>query len=162
MVQTLTSPNAHNYSEFGSSVAISGSLAVVGAYNENASGYSWAGHAYVFNAKTGALIQTLISPDPQADGEFGSSVSVSGNIAMVGAPIETVGGFSQAGCAYVFNAKTGALIQTLTSPNARSGYFGASIAISGSLAVAGVGGETAGGFSGAGHAYTYSKGWLYS
>jgi outer membrane protein assembly factor BamB len=81
----------------------------------------------------------------------------------VGAYGETAGGYSAAGHAYVFNAKTGALVQTLTSPNAQlDGYFGFSVAISGSLVMVGACTEAAGGYSMAGHAYAYSKGWLSS
>ena len=163
LVQALTSPNAQKYGVFGVSVAISSSFAVVGAQYEAAGGYSDAGHAYIFNANTGALIRTLTNPNAQDGGAFGASVAISGKLAMVGAWGETAGGHTGAGHAYVFNANTGALVHTLTSPNAQvDGAFGASVAISGSLAVVGAYNEVAGGYTGAGHAYTYSKGWLSS
>ncbi|MGC2288757.1 MAG: hypothetical protein WA688_02730 [Thermoplasmata archaeon] len=157
MVVTLTSPNALFRGDFGDSVAVSGTTVVVGAPRETVKGDPDAGHSYLFDAKTGALISTLTSPNAQKDGFFGASVAVSGTTAVVGASGEIVKGASAAGHAYEFNAETGALIRTLTSPNAQSGgTFGVSVAISGSTAVVGASGETAKGVSAAGHAYEFN------
>jgi hypothetical protein len=157
LIATLNSPNAQYGGYFGYSVAISGNTVVVGAYYETFGGYSWAGHAYVFNARTGALTKTLTSPNAQAGGWFGYSVAIDGNTVVVGAPDETVGGYSEAGHAYVFNATSGALMETLTSPNVQEyGWFGESVAISGNTAVVGAIHETAGGYSDAGHVYVFN------
>ena len=61
-----------------------------------------AGHAYIFNAKTGALISTLTSPNAQTYGFFGWSVAISGKTVVVGAPYETGSGIPEAGNAYIF------------------------------------------------------------
>jgi hypothetical protein len=58
--------------------------------------------AYAFDAKTGALTHTLVSPNTQADGLFGYSVALSGGVVVVGALGETVSGNSEAGRVYVF------------------------------------------------------------
>jgi outer membrane protein assembly factor BamB len=117
-------------------------------------GYAEAGHAYVFNANTGAVIQTLASPNAQGYGYFGYSVAVSGKLVLVGSPDETAGGYTYAGHVYVLNAHSGKLVRTLTSPNAQSGGgFGESVAVSGKVAVEGAPYETAHGHSAAGHAY---------
>jgi len=152
---TLTSPDAQADGGFGTSVAISGTTVVVGASGEMASGYTDAGHAYVCNAETGRLISTLTSPNAQAGGGFGFSVAISGTTVVVGAPFETAGGSSEAGHAYVFKATTGALVSVLTSPNAQTdGYFGYSVAISGTTVVVGAR-QTASGYLEAGHAYVF-------
>jgi hypothetical protein len=157
LITTLTSPNAQTNGCFGQSVAISGSTVVVGAYCETADGYSLAGNAYVFNATTGALINTLTSPNAQTDGYFGESVAISGDTAVVGAYGEAAGGYSVAGNAYVFNATTGALINTLTSPNAQTDEeFGSSVAISASTAVVGTRYMTANVCFGVGNAYVFN------
>lgn len=156
---TLTSPHKQDAGWFGYSVAISGSLAIIGAYNENASGtkIEGAGNAYVFNTTNGALIQTLTSPHAQKAGNFGWSVAISGNLAIVGAYDETAKKDFGAGRAYIFNVISGALIQTLTSPHATDdGYFGNSVAISGNLAIIGAPGEYAKKLVGAGNAYLFN------
>ena len=76
---------------------------------------------------------------------------------VVGAPGETVNGQTAAGHAYVFDATTGSLIATLTSPNAQSGgEFGFSVAISSSGVIVGAPGETSSGLTQAGNAYSFS------
>jgi hypothetical protein len=148
--RTLTSPKPQTSGYFGISIAVSGSTLVVGAYNENASGYEHAGRAYIFNATTGARIRTLRSPEPQGGGGFGDSVAISGTTVVVGAEGEG------AGHVYVFNAMTGALIHTLTSPNPQFlGSFGISVAISGSTVVVGADNENASGYEYAGHVYIF-------
>ncbi|MGC2289579.1 MAG: hypothetical protein WA688_06955 [Thermoplasmata archaeon] len=99
---TLTSPNAQTDGYFGVSVAISGKTVVVGAPVETVSGNMYAGHAYTFKGKTGALISTLTSPNAQTDGSFGWSVAVSGTTVVVGAIGETASGYDSAGHSYVF------------------------------------------------------------
>ena len=155
--RTLTSPNVQSFGDFGFSVSISSNLVAVGAPYENASGYQYAGHVYIFNATTGKLIQTLTSPNAQYDGLFGWAVATSDKLVTVGALYETVDGYSEAGHAYVFNANTGKLIQTLTSPNGQSyGTFGESVSMSGTLVSVGAEGETADGYTYAGHAYVFN------
>jgi WD40 repeat protein len=156
LITTLTSPNAAVNSFFGYSVSISGTTVVVGAPMETANALGDAGHAYVFDATDGSLITTLTSPNAQADGVFGSSVSISGTTVVVGAPGETVGLQTSAGHAYVVGATDGSLITTLTSPNALiKGFFGSSVSISGTTVVVGAYGETANALLNAGHAYVF-------
>jgi FG-GAP repeat len=156
-ISTLTSPNPQIDGYFGWSVAVSGTTVVIGAYGETASGLSGAGHAYIFNAMTGKLLSTLTSPNAQTGRNFGYSVAVSGTTVVVGAPYENASGRSEAGHAYTFNASTGKRISTLTSPNAQSdGFFGYSVAVSGTTVVVGAPYETASGQSEAGHAYTFN------
>jgi hypothetical protein len=145
LLKTLTSPNSQFNGHFGESVAISGTTIAIGAPFETVSGDSAAGHAYVFDAKTGKLLKTLTSPNVQADGWFGYTVAISGTTVVVGAPTETDAGFPGAGNTYVFKATTGALLGNLTDPNpVDDGNYGISVAISGTTAVVGEYGYSAG------------------
>jgi hypothetical protein len=156
LITTLTSPNAQSNGEFGFSVSISGTTVVVGAPDETANALAVAGHAYVFDALTGSPIASLTSPYAQAGGAFGTSASVSCNTVVVGALGETANGQTGAGHAYSFDATTGFLTTTLTSPNAQGGgQFGTSVAVSGTTVVTGAPLETGGGFTQAGHAYIF-------
>ena len=88
---------------FGESVAVSGTTVVVGAFLDDHSGLSDAGSAYVFDLVTGQQVAKLIASDADAIDLFGSSVAISGDIAVVGSPFGDLGGVSDAGSAYVFD-----------------------------------------------------------
>jgi hypothetical protein len=101
LVATLANPTPAANDYFGISVAVSGSNVVVGA-NQDDTGATNSGQAYVFNATDGALIVTLANPTPAADDVFGESVSVSGSNVVVGASADDTGA-TNSGQAYVFN-----------------------------------------------------------
>jgi len=150
------SPDSQDSEVAGYSVATSGDVVVVGAPFANVSSDAYAGDANISNAATGALIATLRSPNLQYFGNFGESVATSGNLAVVSAPGETIGGNSSAGRAYVFNAQNGTFVATLASANQQyNGNFGFSVAISGRVAVVGAPGETVNGKAYAGRAYIF-------
>ena len=154
---TVTSPGATFEGGSGYSVAISGGVAVVGAPFEFGPGdVGFAGNAYVVSvdASGGPTVLTLTSPTDEV-GDFGAAVAISGNLVVVGAP----GIDSSAGQAYVFSATTGALLWTLSSPNAvLGGSFGLSVAISGNLVVVGAPEENSaiGSVAVAGNAYVFN------
>jgi hypothetical protein len=157
LARTITSPNVQTGVEFGTSLAVANSEIVVGVPLESAGGLQDAGHVYTFSASTGALISTLTSPNPQTNGAFGASVAIYSNTVVVGALGESVSGFQGAGRAYTFNAGTGALVNSLTSPNAQqAGGFGVSVGVSQSVIVVGAWSETINGVIVAGRAYTFN------
>ena len=150
LLHTLNNPNAYGtglYDNFGQSVAISGNYAIVGAYQEGDAGGNYSGKAYIFNVTTGALVHTLDDPNAygtSADDNFGFSVAIDGNYAIVGAWKEDDAGGLDSGKAYIFKTTTGdwtdtTLLYTLDNPNAYStsayDYFGWSVGISGNLAL---------------------------
>ena len=92
--------------EFGRSVAISGTTAIVGAYQDDDNG-SESGSAYLFDTTTGTQIAKLLPSDGAPEDDFGRSVSISGNTAIVGANKDDDNG-SASGSAYLFDANTGA------------------------------------------------------
>jgi hypothetical protein len=160
LIHSFASPHPKKNSYFGGSVAIccNDKLAIVGAGLENVNGVIAAGRVYIFNVTDGSLVRELISPNSQLASEFGFSIASSGNVLVVGARGETAGGYSQDGRAYVFNARTGALLETLVSPNpSPEGGFGTSVALDSKLTAIGASGETGNKSSQyyAGHAYVF-------
>lgn len=99
----LTASDGAEFDEFGSSVSVSGDLALVGAYldddNGNDSGsayvYRWDGSSWVEEAK-------LTASDGAEDDQLGSSVSVSGDVAFVAAVFDDDNG-DASGSAYVYD-----------------------------------------------------------
>jgi FG-GAP repeat len=128
----LTASDGDQGSEFGYSVAISGSTAVIGAYFHN-----YAGAAYVFTRSGTAWSQQSELTPPAGSGlgtYFGGSVAVSGSTVVVGA-FRTGGAV---GAAYVFVRSGTAWSRQakLTASDGVSGdLLGSSVAISGSTAV---------------------------
>jgi hypothetical protein len=128
--------------QFGSSVAMAGTTAVIGAIGD-ATGASSAGAAYVFQ-RNGSLVwqqQDKLNPsDPTHTGQFGVSVALSGNTALVGANQNSVNGMVT-GSAYLFrNNGAGAWnqIRRLSPSDGEAGdWFGYSTGISGGTALVG-------------------------
>ena len=122
---------------FGGSLSIDGNnIVVANAFYDNA------GKAYVFNATSGALIRSLENPNQTdllgEDDRFGAAVDISGDYAVIGAPLEDGAGGEQQGKAYLFDITTGTLLQSETNPNDDTDYyFGQSVAIDGNQWVVG-------------------------
>ena len=130
----LTATDATAYDFSGLSVAISGGIAIVGAYRpaDNASS-----SAYLFDVTTGQQLHKLTADDPGA-GAFGWSVELSGSIAIVGRPWDN----ATAGSAYLFDATTGQQLYKLTADDTAEGdAFGERVAISGGIAIVGAVGD---------------------
>jgi hypothetical protein len=119
----------------------------------------WAG-GLTQNAKVGASAGFAAS----LGANFGSSISVSGDTVVVGAPQQDVDGRTDAGAAYVFvkpaTGWAGLLSQsaTLTASNgAASDAFGASVATNGDAVFVGSPGHTVFARSDQGEAYVFDK-----
>ncbi len=110
LVHTLLNPNAYGTSGFdffGESVDISGDYAIVGAQNEDDSGGTESGKAYIFNVSTGALIRTLDNPNifgTSGEDGFGLALGISGRYVIVGASREDEASGINSGKAYIFQA----------------------------------------------------------
>jgi hypothetical protein len=121
---------------FGSSVAISSTTAVIGAYAANDNG-SDSGSAFLFDTTTGQQIAKLLPSDGAAGDRFGISVAISGTTAVVGAWLDDDNGTSS-GSAYLFDTTTGQQIaKLLPSDGAAGDLFGISVAISGTTVIVG-------------------------
>ncbi|MGO9198483.1 MAG: FG-GAP repeat protein [Acidimicrobiales bacterium] len=135
---------------FGSSVAISGTRLIVGAYGHAKQG----GRAYVFTkTATGWKQAAELKGSDSAVGDwFGISVAISGTTAFVGAP----GHAKSAGRAYVYTELAHGWRQTAElegSDIVAGDYFGMSVAISGKTAVVGAWNHA----RGSGRAYVFTK-----
>jgi hypothetical protein len=136
----ITASDGATYDLFGVSVAISGDYAVVGAYHDDDAGTS-SGSAYIFKRDGTAWTEQakITASDGAADDEFGASVAISGDYAVVGADGDDDAGTSS-GSAYIFKRDGTAWTEQAkitASDGAATDYFGKSVAISGDYAIAG-------------------------
>ncbi|MHC4220397.1 MAG: hypothetical protein ACYSU7_18310, partial [Planctomycetota bacterium] len=130
--------------QFGSSVAVSGGVIVIGAPGDD-NGGSGLGAVYAFRYDSGAetWVEEQKIPAPgggAAPNAFGSAVAAYGHVLVAGAP--STGPENLAGAAYVYRfspgSSTWALEDTVSAPSA-SAYdgFGSSVAIDGTAIIAG-------------------------
>ncbi|MCP4710032.1 MAG: hypothetical protein GY869_15520, partial [Planctomycetes bacterium] len=90
---------------FGRSVAIAGDVLIAGGQGEDSGGYN-SGAAYVFERNAGSAnawgqVKKLTASDPEESDQFGRTLSMAGDVVLVGAWQEDAGG-SDAGAAYIF------------------------------------------------------------
>ena len=136
LVRRLFPQDHAAYDNFGASVAISGSIAIVGASMKDEETVD-AGSAYLFDVTTGQQLHKLTPSDPDTSDLFGYSVGIDGDIAIVGAWWDDDNG-TDSGSAYLFDVQTGSQIAKLTSPDGAAGdLFGCSVAVSGTNAIVG-------------------------
>ncbi|MBA8885761.1 InlB B-repeat-containing protein [Dokdonella fugitiva] len=153
----LVAVDAEAYDWFGWSVALDGDTALVGAPYEGDGG-SAAGAAYVYVRSGGSWSQQakLVAGDAQAGDQFGLSVALDGDTALVGAYGES----AFAGAAYVYVHSGGIWSQQakLVAGDAQAGdWFGWSVALDGDTVLVGAPYEDDGGTE-AGAAYVYVRG----
>jgi hypothetical protein len=150
---------------FGTSVSISGDVAVVGAPNADVSGKTDAGAAYVYRniGGTWSFEAKLARAVPAATDKFGSSVSVLGDFLAVGTPLANAGGVTDAGEVSVFKRVSGTwtLAATVTAGvKTASDLFGHAVALGGSVSaptlVVGCPGDDETGKAGCGAAYIHA------
>ena len=98
----LTASDAGLDDLFGISVAISGDVAIVGAFGDERAGFN-PGGAYIFSFDGTNWIEEakLTASDPAAIDDFGSSVAISGDVVIVGDPSDDDAG-ERSGLAYIF------------------------------------------------------------
>ena len=146
----LTASDNAQSDYFGYSVSISGDYAIIGApHNEAAYIFEKPGQGWTDMNET----TKLIAADSRTGIDFGDSVSISGNHAVVGASR------NGPGSAYIFERTMGGWIQRakLTASDGKSyDYFGCSVGISGDSTV--VGARQADGYGeSSGSAYIFEK-----
>lgn len=146
------------YDNFGKSVSISGDYAIGGAIDNDPSGISNAGAAYIFvrNGTVWTQQQKLTASDGEEDDNFGSSVSIFGDYVIVGAYQDDDNG-SNSGSAYAFLRSGTSWTQTdkqTASDGDWGDRFGNFVSISGNYAiVAAFCDEDNGGYAGAAYIY---------
>ena len=159
--EKLLASDGHSFENFGDSVSVYNNTAVIGA-DGNSNNSIRSGSAYVFEKNsTGHWTQKekLLAGDGAADENFGNSVSVYNNTAVIGAYYDDDNG-RESGSAYVFvKNSTGHWTQKeklLASDGAAFDYFGLSVSVYNNTAVIGADADDDNG-SNSGSAYVFVK-----
>jgi hypothetical protein len=126
---------------FGITISMSGDYAIVGAYYDDDKGIE-SGSAYIFkwNGTGWSQQQKLLASDGAAGDNFGMSVSISGDYAIIGASVDD----NYKGAAYIFRwdgASWSEQQKLLASDGAADDGFGWSVSIDGDRAVVGAYGD---------------------
>jgi hypothetical protein len=134
----LTAPSPAAQDGFGGAVALNGDTALIGAWGTGDPLEDTSGTAYVF-VRSGAIWSqqaTLKDPDDTAGDEFGYSVALDGDTALIGAD-----GDLALGAAYFYSRTDGrwSLQRTLEDPTVESNLdgFGSAVALRGDTALIG-------------------------
>jgi hypothetical protein len=163
---TLEASDGQPQGGFGNSTYIEGDTIAVGAPEAKIGSNVEQGAGYVFvkpaSGWKGLLTQTakLTSSDGQAQDQLGWSVSISGNILVLGAITAHVKG-SQPGAAYIYVKPVGGWknatqkSKLLARDGMRVGYFSNSVSMSGGTLAVGAPGTTVGSNIGQGAAYVF-------
>ena len=143
----LTASDGATAACLGCSVAVSGDTVVAGAQYATVGGNVAQGAVYVFvepasGWTSGTETAKLTASDAAATDFLGSSVAVSGDTVVAGAPYATVGANAKQGAAYVFvepasGWTSGTESAKLTASDGAAGDFLGSVAVSGDTVVAG-------------------------
>jgi hypothetical protein len=147
LVTQLVAPDLSDFDFFGNAVALAGNTLVVGAYGVDLTNLFNFGAAYVFDRAPGD--------------ELGTSVSISGDRVLVGAPLAESGGTDR-GAAYIFARNQGGtnlwgqVAKLIAADAANQDSFGASVSISGENLVVGAPLANPGGLD-RGAAYVFTR-----
>jgi hypothetical protein len=136
-MQKLLASDGEAADLFGYSVSVDGDTIIIGAHQDDDIGYS-SGSVYVFTYTGANWTQQakLVASDGVAEDNFGYSVSLSGDIALIGA----IGYDDYKGSAYVFTRSDTTWMQQaklVASDGAPMDYFGRSVSIDGDTALIG-------------------------
>jgi hypothetical protein len=152
----LSASDGETSDHFGNSVSFSGDTTVVGAeYDDYAGGWD-AGSAYVFvrNGTSWTEQAKLTASDAEPFDRFGTSVDVSGDTAVIGAPFGDYDGGPTAGCFYLFTRSgTGWTEQAkaFATDTETGDQFGGAVGLAGDTTVVGA----RGGSTNTGSAYVF-------
>lgn len=159
----LTASDAASGDLFGTSVALSGETAVIGAGRDTHSGLVNAGSAYVFVRSGVAWTQQakLTATDAASLDFFGDSVALSNDTALVGADGDDRVGGTNDGSAYLFTRSGTSWTpqaKLTASDAAINDTYGISVAMSAGTAIIGAHRDDHAGGADAGSAYAYVLG----
>ncbi len=162
-VDRVTASDAAPFDSFGRAVGLAGATALIGAFWDDDNGTN-SGSAYVFHSDgaTWVKAQKLLASDGHGGitgDEFGHSLAIEGDTAMIAAPNHSHGGGLGNGSVYVFrfDGSVWAEVQELrASDGALADQFGISVCIRGEVAAIGAyGDDDNGSFSGSAYIFRY-------
>ena len=138
----LQAADAKANDRFGVAVSLSGDTALVGAYWDPVGGKSQAGSAYAFvrNGTTWNQQAKLVSSDITAGDNFGFSMALTADTAVIGAYRHGTPMGSLAGSAYVFlrnGISWSEQLKLTANDGAANDFFGYSVALSGDTVLVG-------------------------
>ena len=152
----IANPTPGVRDNFGFSVAAGPGTILVGAPRADPDGTRDAGVAYLLSQESGDLVRRLHAPELAVGDQFGASVALLGDLAIVGAPRTDAGG-RDAGVVYVFSTQSGELLHTLQrKERAVTDLFGTSVAAAGENILIGAPGVDRDDVRDAGAAYVFS------
>ena len=130
----LTASDGAAYDDFGISVAIDGDYAIIGADSDDIGSQASQGSAYIFyrSGNTWSEQAKLTASDGAAYDEFGNSVAINGDYAIVGVYMDDIGSQVNQGSAYIFYRSGNTWseqVKLLSSEGASGDYFGFCVAI---------------------------------
>jgi cysteine-rich repeat protein len=160
-VRIFENPTPDPGDEFGFALTVVGPNILIGAPFDATAGVE-TGAIHYFNGVTGALIRTIVNPDPNGSKHFGwAMAAIDANNVVISAPKDDVG-LSGGGVAYLYNINTGSLQQVYLNPTPSAGdEFGFALSVAAGKVVIGAPGHDipGGGFTlpapGAGAVYIY-------
>ncbi len=128
LLHTINNPTPEVGDKFGRNGSLIGSgsiivdnILIVSVENDD-TGATDAGSIYVYDIMTGALLQTINNPTPEAGDKFGGSsrfdakpFQVTANNLIVGAESDNTGA-TNAGSIYIYDITTGGLLHTISNP----------------------------------------------
>ena len=161
-----TTDDIDQISDLGYSVAIDGDYAIVGARDDDNERGTNAGSAYIYERDSatgwGNPIPLTLPTDLEVGSQFGISVSIDGEYAIVGANIDDNGEGRNAGSAYIYerDSATGwgnPIPLTLPTDLEVGSQFGFSASISEDYAIVGANTDDNGEGTNAGSAYIYKR-----
>lgn len=167
-VKKLTASDGAASDFFGVSVSLDQEVIVVGASGADVAGNGNQGAAYVFarnasGSNNWGMVQKLTASDGGRDDTYGSSVSVNGDVIVVGGRYHDVGANFDQGAAYLYERNAGGsnawgLVSQLTaSDGAAVDQFGFSVAVCGEVVVVGAYWDDVGPNADQGSAYVFER-----
>ncbi len=144
----LSASDAVRSDQFGSNISIDGDVAVIGGYGVDDQGdESGAAYVYRFDGSRWIEEAKLVACDGAAGDRFGGTVSISGNVVVIGASrnddVCPMDPHCDSGSAYVFRFDGAKWIETtkLTASDAEAGDLFGSVSIRDKLIVIGAHGD---------------------
>jgi hypothetical protein len=165
-VKRLNPRDGQSGGQFGRAVSVSGSLVVVGAPYATVGSNFEQGSVFVFERDAGGTdqwgeVKHLIASDGEEGDQLGYPAAVSGDVVLIAAPWDDVGGVENQGSVYVFERDAGGAdnwgqTQKLSANDgAPYDLFGSSVGVSGDVAVVGMPNDTVGSNAYQGSAHVY-------
>lgn len=156
--QKLTADDGQMFDNFGYSLGLSGTTALIGADGATVGNNGFQGAVYVFNESGGTWTQgqKLVASDGGIGDIFGYSIVFDGMNAMVGAYANN----QYQGAVYVFGDSGGTFTESqklVADDGTSNSYFGYATALSGSTLLVGAWGASPNGTDTQGEAYIFTE-----